>query len=331
MSNIKVNRDSKLIKVLASQARKERIEPQSADEAAEIIAELTKDLTPENRHEIAQTIAYTIDELQQHELDFLNRVADVKNIGYNDKAAFNIRTGNIKAYIQAKGATTARSYVSGKQVSLETEEISARPAINIVDLRSGRVNIADLIREANQEITNKKMVAVEKVLHDSIDNYAAPFYASGNGVVKATLDAQLAYFRRLGPVTILGDMAAVSQQAGLTGMAMSATNNQFSNEQINEANNNGFIGRYNGCDVIAMNNGYEGGSTTPILDPNWLYIIPGGMSADARNLKLVNEGAVNSIENQNIDDMVFEVRLDQWFGAAFCAGQLPTIGAYKIN
>lgn len=156
MSNIKVNRDSKLIKVLASQARRENVEPKSADEAAQIISELMEDLTPENRHEIAQTIAYTIDELQQHELDFLGRVADIKNIGYNDKAAFNVRTGNIKAYIQAKGATTARSYVSGKQVTLETEEISARPAINIVDMRSGRVNMADLIREANQQITNKK-------------------------------------------------------------------------------------------------------------------------------------------------------------------------------
>lgn len=114
-------------------------------------------------------------------------------------------------------------------------------------------------------------------------------------------------------------------------MAMSSTNNQFSNEQINEHNDNGFIGRYNGCDVIALANGYEGGSLTPVLDPNWLYIIPGSMAADGRNLKVVNEGAVNSLESQNIDDMVFEIRLDQWFGTAFCAGDKPSIGAYKIG
>lgn len=106
-------------------------------------------MTPENRHQIAQTIAFTIDELQQRELDFLNRVADIKNIGYGDKAAFNVRTGAIKAYMQAKGSTTARSYISGRQMLVGTQEISARPAINIVDLRAGRVNMADLIREAN--------------------------------------------------------------------------------------------------------------------------------------------------------------------------------------
>lgn len=39
MADIKVNRDSKLIKVLASQARREAVDPASAEEAAQIIAE----------------------------------------------------------------------------------------------------------------------------------------------------------------------------------------------------------------------------------------------------------------------------------------------------
>lgn len=128
-------------------------------------------MSPANRHQIAQTIAFTIDELQQHALDFLNLVADQKNIGYGDKAAFALKTKGIRAYIQAKGSTTKRSYVSEKQVTVDTDEISARPAINIVDLRCGRVNMADLIREANEEITNKKLLMVENVLHDAIDDF----------------------------------------------------------------------------------------------------------------------------------------------------------------
>jgi hypothetical protein len=64
---INVNRDSKLIKVLAAQARREAVDPASAEEAAEIIRELAEDMTPQNRHMIAQTIAYTIDELQKGE------------------------------------------------------------------------------------------------------------------------------------------------------------------------------------------------------------------------------------------------------------------------
>lgn len=336
MANIKIEKDSKLIKVLASQAANKAVKPEDAQQAAEIVRELSKEMTPENRHQIAQAIGYSVQELQRGSLDFLSRVADQKNIGYGDKALFNVKSHGIKAYIQAKGSTTARSYVTDRQVSVHTQEISARPAINIWDLRTGKVNIADLIREANEEITNKKLVMIESVLHDAIDNYATPFYGTGTGVVQATLDQQVDYFSRLGSVSLIGDRAAVRQLAPFAGMAMNPGTNtdpfyQYSNDIINERNGNGFIGRYNGCDVIAMANSYEYGKTTPILAADWIYIVPAGMSADARNLKVVEEGGINAFESQNIDDLVFEVRLDDWFGAAFVSGVLPTIGAYRIG
>jgi len=328
---IKVNKDSKLIKVLAAQARYQDVAADQAEEAAQIIAELSEDMSPANRHEIAQVIGYTVNEMQQGALDFLNVVADQKNIGYGDKAAFNVRTGGIKAYFQAKGSTTPRSFVSGKQILVDTEEISARPAINVMDLRTGRVKMADLIREANREMTNKKIKKVEQVLHAAVQNFASPFYGTGTGVDKTVLDKIIAYFRRLGPVSIIGDIEAVSKMAGLVGMEMGNSLTQHSDNMINEFNENGFIGKYNGCNVIALANAYEEGSTTPILNPNWLYIVPGNMSSDNRNLKVVNEGGISSMEAQDINDLVFEVRLDQWFGAAFVTGKLPTIGGYLIG
>ena len=333
MSEINVSRESKLIKVLAAQVNNERVDSDKVEEASQIIAELAQDMNPQNMHQIAQIVGYTVDELQQKSLDFLNLVADIKNIGYGDKAAFKVRTGGIKAVFQAKGATAPRSYVADSQILVDTKEIAARPAINIVDLRTGRVQMSELIRMANEAMTLKKIALVETVLHDSIDNYSTPFYAaSGNTtLVAATLDAQLNYFRRIGPVTLLGDIAAVSQLAGHTGMAVSATGKQFSGNMIEENNNNGFIGRYKACDVIAMTNAYEEGKTTPILATDWIYIIPGGQSPEMRNLKLVNEGPVNSMASQNIDDRTYEILLDQWFGVAFVVGQHPTSGAHYIG
>ena len=328
---IKVNKDSKLIKVLASQARFQEVAQDQAVEAEEIIAELAQDMSPENRHQIAQVIGYTVNEMQQGALDFLNVVADQKNIGYGDKAAFNVKTGGVKAYFQAKGSTTPRSFVSGKQILVDTEEVSARPAINVIDLRTGRVKMADLIREANREITNKKLKKVEQVLHAAVQNFSTPFYGTGTGVDKAVLDKIIAYFRRLGPVNIIGDIEAVSKLSGLAGMEMGNSLTQRSHNMVDEYNENGFIGKYNGCNVIAMTNAYEDGATDPILNPNWLYIVPGNMSSDMRNLKIVNEGGISSFDAQDINDMVFEVRLDQWFGAAFVTGKLPTIGGYLIG
>ena len=114
-------------------------------------------------------------------------------------------------------------------------------------------------------------------------------------------------------------------------MAMSSTQTLYSPAQIDEHNGNGLIGKYNGANVISMMNAYNNDGVTPVLATDWLYIVPAGMTGDARNLKVVNEGGVNAVESQNIDDMTYEVRLDTWFGTAFVTGKVPTIGAYKIG
>ena len=327
----KITSDMKLIKVLASEARREDVPEDQVQEAADIMAELAAEMTPENRYQLAQVMAYTIDELQQDSLDFLNTIADQKTIGYGDKAAFKVKTGGIKAYFQAKGSTTPRSMVSGRQILVDTEEISARPAIPLLQLKTKQVEMADLLREANREITNAKLKKIEQVLQAAVANFASPFYATGSGIVKDTLQKQINYFRRFGPVTILGDMEAISQLAALTGMAMSTTITQHSDKQIDEVNESGYIGRYMGCNVVALTNAFEADGVTPILKTNWLYIIPGGMTGDARNLKIVNEGNVMSVDATDINDLVYEVRLAQFFGAAFVTGKVPTIGAYMIG
>lgn len=323
-----IEKDMNIIKVLAADARNERLDSNVRDEARSVCAEMVSE---GNMKEIAQTVAFTVEEMQKKDLDFLNLFADVKNVAYGDKAAFNVRTGHVEAHVQAKGATTARSMVGSKQILVNTKEISARPAISIMDLRTNRVQMADLVREANREITNGKLEIIEDALQSAFKTYATPFYDSATGINTALLDKQIAYFRRLGPVTILGDSAAVSQLAGVNGMAMSSTLNQFSDDQINEFHENGFIGRYKGASVVEMANTYKTGTITPVLKDNWLYIIPAGVSGDMRNLKVVNEGTIQSFASQNIDDLVSEIRLDAWFGAAIVNGEYPTIGAYQIN
>ena len=79
-----------------------------------------------------------------------------------------------------------------------------------------------------------------------------------------------------------------------------------------------------------MTNAYKDDGVTPVLNPDWIYIIPGGQSADMRNLKIVNEGGINSMASQNIDDRVYETLLYTWFGAAFVVGKNPTSGAHEI-
>lgn len=322
-----IEKDMKLIKVLAADARNERLDSNVRKEANDIVNTMVDE---GNMKVIAQTVAFTVDELQKSSLGFLDMIADRKTVGFGDKAAFNMRTGHVQAYQQAKGSTTARSMVGSKQILVDTVEISARPAISIMDLRANRVNLADLVREANEELVHKELALVESAMIQGVQSYISPFYGTGTGVSKTVLDQQLAYFRRLGPVNIIGDISAVSQLAGLTGMAMNPTISQHSDGQIDEFNNNGFIGRYNGAAVIQMENAYVPGTTTPVLATDMLYIVPAGITPDMRNMKFVEEGTIQSFASQNIDDLVSEIRLDKWVGCKWVVGELPTAGGYKI-
>ena len=50
-----------------------------------------------------------------------------------------------------------------------------------------------------------------------------------------------------------------------------------------------------------------------------------------RPLKVLFEGDVTSKDNQDIDDMVYEVRLDHYIGAGIVVGDRPYIGVYQGN
>ena len=329
--NIKIEKDQKIIKVMAAQARGERVDSNVVEESSAIVNELAQDMSPQHQHEIGQLIAFTINELQQNSLNFMETFADVRTVGLGDRPMYRMKTAGIKAFIQATGATTARSYVTDRQFTINTFEIASRPAINIWDIRMGRINMPDLIRDANKEFTMLKLKHVEQVLHAGISQYNAPFYGTGTGIVKNTLDAQLTYFKRLGNVTLLGDAAAVEGLFALTGAPVSANLVQYSGSMLDEKNNNGYLGRYNGCGVVSMVNAYEDGKTTPILNTDWIYILSAGVSNDQKNLKVLNEGPTYSMTQQTIDDHTFETELTQRFGAAFVVGSIPTLGAYEIG
>lgn len=329
---IKIERDQKIIKVLASQVRRERLDSNVLAEANEIVSKLADDMSPQNLHELGQIMAFTIDETQQKSLDFMNTFADVRNVGLGDRPMYRVPTKGIKAFIQATGSTTARSKVTDRQFSLNTFEISSRPSIDVWDIRMNRINMADLIRQANDQFTLLKLKFVERVIHNGVQVYGSPWYATGvnpgDGIVKATIDTQLKHFKRLGNVVILGD--SVEDFFGIAGAPINSSTVQYSGGMIDEMNNNGFIGKYNGASLVKMQNAYDDDGVTPILNPDWLYIMVSGISKDQMNLKVLNEGPVYSMTQQTIDDHTLETELTQRFGAGFIVGNKPSVGCYEI-
>lgn len=57
-------------------------------------------------------MGYTVNEMIKPQTDWLTHVADVKRVGYGEKAAFRTKLEGVTAFIQAKGATPARSKIA---------------------------------------------------------------------------------------------------------------------------------------------------------------------------------------------------------------------------
>lgn len=277
---------------------------------------------------IGQLVGFTVNEMTKPQSDWLNHVADVKHVGYGEKAAFKVKMDGIQAFIQAKGATPARSKIAHKQVTLDTIAVSARPVINLYELRTGRVQMADLIRDASNEMTTKQTEYIQSVLHTAAESWATPFYGSGSGIVKTVLNPMIQHWMRTGAVSLLGDIAIVSKLSEQTGFTAATTTQQFSPAVIDEVMRTGVIGSYYGAKVVNLVNPYLGDNVTPAIDTKRLYILPSGASSDMRPLKVLYEGDVQSTESTNIDDLAYEVRLDQWFGAGIVVGKTPTMSVY---
>ena len=189
--------------------------------------------------------------------------------------------------------------------------------------------MADLIRDASYEMNVKEIQYIQSVLHSAADNWFTPFYGAGTGIVKSVLNPMIQHWMRTGSVTLLGDVAVISKLAEQTGFTAATATQQYSPSVIEEVMRTGLIGTYYGAKVVTLVNPFLNDNITPLIDTRRLYILPSAASSDMRPLKVVYEGSVQSVESTNIDDLAYEIRLDQWFGAGIVTGKTPTMSVYE--
>lgn len=255
----------------------------------------------------------------------------MKTVGIGQKAEFKIKLPGVRAFIQAKGATTARSKVATKTMTLDTLSVSARPVINTVELKSGQANMSDLIVDATYEMEVAEMQLIQRVLEQAAKSWTSKYYGAASGIVKGTLDPMIRHWMRMsnGAPTILGDIEVISKLAEQTGFTASSDMKQFADETILEQNAMGYIGKYNGANVVSLVNPTMTGTDTPVWDLGKMYILPTGIDSGMRPLKVVYEGGVESQEQSNIDDKSYEIRLDQYIGAGIAYGERPYMSVYE--
>jgi len=328
---IEIRKDSQIVEVATAAARHERLDSNVVENANQLIRDLASDPNPHNKYQIAQLVKYAVNDIIKRDTNYLDVLADVKRVGFGDKAEFDVKLPGIKAFIQAKGATTPRTKNAHKTVSLETLSVSARPVINIVELQNGLANAADVINDASFQMECAMNGFIQDVLVNAADDWGTPYYGTGSGLVKSTLDPMVMHWVRTGGAIIFGDIGETTGLAQLTGFVANATAGtmQYSGTIINEQNQNAVIGTYLSAQVVQLLNPLkEDGTDGFLFDKKKLFIVPTSIDAGMRPLKVVFEGDVFSTEATNIDDLSWEIRLDQYFNAAIAKGVRPYMSMY---
>ena len=331
---IEIYKDSNIVEVATAAARHENIDSNVRAEADKLIRDLASDPNPHNKYQIAQLVKFAVNDIVKRDTNWLDMVADTKRVGFGDKAEFDVKLPGVRAFIQAKGATTPRTKNARKNFTMETISVSSRPFINIVELQNGLANAADLINDASYQMEVAINRYVQDVLKQAAPNWSANYYGTGTGIVKATFDPMVIHWvRTTGGAAIMGDIAALNGLAPLTGFTPTTnTNTQWANEIILEQNQNVYLGTYLGAKTVGMVNPFaEDGTDDVVFDTDKLFILPAGIDQSMRPLKVVFEGDVFSTEATNIDDLSWEIRLDQYFNAAIAYGDRPYMGVYVIQ
>lgn len=322
-----INKDSRIVEVFSKNMLNAEVDKKELKDAHEFIKELASNPNPNNRYEIAQIMSFIINDGLQQRVNYIEQIADVKRTGIQEKAQFKIEVDGVKAMFQAKSASTERSKVSTQYASLDTEEVSARPVVNFLDLQTGKVNLVDLAQKA----TTQMELAIVKRIQDSIyaafSSMSTPNYASGAGIAKATFDPILhAMLRAGGNASIVGDIEALSKLTAISGF-----NSNVTDQYAIEHNQNGMIGTYLGGKVVKLNNPFQAGSLTDtVLRKDLIYVIPNG-DESLRPVKVQFEGGVQTTDAPvNINSKEVEFRFDQYVGVG-TIGVRKLLGVYEDN
>jgi hypothetical protein len=301
-------------------------EVQKADysDAMAHIQELASNPNPNNRYELMQIIAYTVDNVIDVRMNYLDHIAEVKNTAFNERPKFKVKTQGVQAFWQAIGSTTEKTKVGFKYADLKIKELSARPVAEWAEVAAGRYDFAELLRDVANQFEQKVAQEVQSTLYGTFSGLSSPNYASGSGVVAASFDPLLAAMQRFGRCAIVGDYEALQKLPNLT-----AIQSRTSDDIINEFNRNGVIGTYKGAPVVVLENPYTDlTGFNPVLDKGYIYIVPNVSDAN-KTLKIQFAGSVTPMEATNIGDGSYEMRFDKHMGAGVLAGVRHPLAVYE--
>lgn len=270
----------------------------------------------ENKNLIFSIIEETIDDVlpkkvEQRYMDF----AEVKQFAQGDKIAFRRKIGNnnrAKQFITRVGlAANYEVFKLSKKTEIfeiRTSAIGGAAQIGFEEFLDGRVDFAEVVRIVMEGMDELIYKEVGHALTASLNQLPAANKVATAGFDEDAMDKLVMIASAYGNPTIY-----CTKEFAVKMIPQDAW--RYTEDMKKELWNTGKLANYKGTPVVILEQGFEDETNVAkVIDPGYVWIIPGG--ADTKPVKIALEGGAIVNEYDNRGDLSKEIQIYKKVGVA---------------
>ena len=337
----KFHKNSPIVEIFSALVNGEDLSKfgKKADEAVNYIKELGNRSENGDYTAVAELNTlrrFVIEAPVMQEMKLLSVFGTYQNVGYDETVEREVYTHS--------GERSREQAAAGDVVfPVLTKECYTVPFFTVsggyaVDYR--RVALGDMTKEnegieqVKIDIRNRVVAAIMSRIYKAYQEATGvKFMFENDGLTKADVDSVLAKVRRMGKPTVIGDYALLAQftpWAGYVGTIGTNTITGVSEQVMNQVNQNGLLGMYNGAILAEIPNPYDyvrlndaGDNFATMLPAGLGFVVPTGAQSP---IATYTKGGLTSFTGNNVKNGMVETRFDLMVGADLAKGLEHRLG-----
>jgi len=250
--------------------------------------------------------------------------ADFKDTALGDKNSFHVEDNQLFPVVtQARGTKDIhRTQLLNSSFSVTTSMKMIKVYAELDELMAGKIDFARMTERVATSFAHEVGLMISNAIYNSYSSVGTNFKATA-AFDDDTLDDIIEHVKAATgsqAVQIFGSRKALKQVNNSFG---------FSDNMLDEANELGYVGTYNGTPLISLPQAYLARTQTFGVDRNHLIIVP----ANEKIVKVVFEGEplVDSTPAMQRNDLQPEYLWGRMIGAAAITVQEGNYGFYKLS
>lgn len=283
------------------------------------------------KHALFQLTSIAIDAIVPKVItDQFDRFAEVRNAAWNEQLIFEVSSPDLFTVSKAANGTTnvRRQRLDKRSVKLSPTMRVVKVYESIYRILSGQVNWAEYVNKVALSLATEIKNDIYTAIYDSYDATDSTYFYTGSfdGTTFNTMVAHVqAACGGLKPICY-GTKLALAKVAPTAGYT--AYPGLMSQNMLDQLNMSGYLGRFQGTDLIEIEQAHKPNSDTFAVSDSFLIIIPSGADRIVKigfeGETIITESQANMAADQSIEHTVQKA----WDVAVLSSGKF---GIYRLS